>query len=75
MVKNISSFHFFILFFCIPVKAETPEELNSQIEEYTQKLYELAKSKNTLNNQIKIFDTQIAQTQLKIKQTSYTIEP
>ncbi len=75
MVKKIFLlFTFFILFFCIPVKAETPEELNSQIEEYTQKLYELAKSKNTLNNQIKIFDTQIAQTQLKIKQTSYTIE-
>lgn len=56
------------------VWAQSQEELSKQITEYTQKLYELAKSKDTLNNQIKILDLQVAQTQLKIKQTIATID-
>lgn len=54
--------------------AETQEELNNQILEYTKKLYELAKEKDTLKNQIKIFDVQVAQKQLEIKQTVATVE-
>src|SRR5450830_1444156 len=74
MVKKIFLlFSIFFLIFFVPVKAQTSDELNKQIEEYTQKLYELAKSKNTLSNQIKIIDTQVSQTQLKIKQTTSTI--
>ncbi|HBP51265.1 MAG: Peptidase, M23 family domain protein [Candidatus Shapirobacteria bacterium GW2011_GWE1_38_10] len=56
-----------------PIKAQSLNELGDQIMEYTKKLYQLAKSKDTLNNQIKIIDIQIAQTQLKIQQTLATI--
>lgn len=75
MVKKI--FLFLLLLssaFTFSVYAQSPDELNQQIEEYTKKLYELAKSKDTLNNQIKILDIQVAQTQLKIKQTTSTID-
>lgn len=74
MVKKFFILLFLSIFSVIPACAETQEELNKQITEYTQKLYELAKSKDTLNNQIKILDIQIAQTQLKIKQTMATID-
>lgn len=63
-----------VLFAPHQIFAQSSDELSKKILEYTQKLYELAKSKDTLNNQIKIIDTQIAQTQLKIKQTTTTIE-
>jgi len=75
MFKKILLFIFiFCLIFPLGVKAQTPDELSKQIEEYTVKLYELAKSKDTLNTQIKILDTQVAQTQLKIKQTTASVE-
>jgi len=54
--------------------AASTEELENQIQEYTQKLYDLAKSKDTLSNQIKIIDSQISLTQLKITQTENSIE-
>jgi peptidoglycan hydrolase CwlO-like protein len=63
-----------MIIFSSGVKAQSLDELGTQIEEYTKKLYELAKSKDTLNNQIKIIDTQIAQTQLKIRQTIATVD-
>lgn len=75
MVKKIFLFLFLFSFiFPGPVKGQNSDELAKQIAEYTQKLFELAKSKDTLNNQIKIIDIQIAQTQLKIKQTIFTVE-
>lgn len=75
MVKKIL-FLLFILFvlFSHQIYAEEQDELKKQIDEYSQKLVELGKAKDTLNNQIKIFDIQIAQTQLKIKQTTSTID-
>ena len=49
------------------------DEIKKQIDDYNQKLIDLSKSKDTLYNQIKIFNLKIAQTQLIIKQTSATI--
>ena len=75
MVKKIFLITILLLsVFSRKTLAQNSDELSKQILEYTQKLYELAKSKDTLNNQIKIIDTQIAQTQLKIKQTTATVE-
>lgn len=50
------------------------DKLKKQIDEYTLKLYELAKSKDTLNNQVKTINIEISRTQLKIKQTLSTID-
>lgn len=49
------------------------DEIKKQIDDYNQKLIELSKSKDTLYNQIKIFNLKIAQTQLIVKQTQATI--
>lgn len=49
------------------------DDIKKQIDEYNSKLIELSKAKDTLYNQIKIFNLKIAQTQLIIKQTSSTI--
>jgi len=66
----------FILTFCVvkPIFAETPEELNKQIAEYTQKLIELDKAKDTLANQIKYLENQANLTTLKIRETENTIK-
>jgi peptidoglycan hydrolase CwlO-like protein len=64
-----------------PTQVQTPtaiptnpgDEIKKQIDDYNQKLIELSKSKDTLYNQIKIFNLKIAQTQLIIKQSSATI--
>lgn len=53
---------------------ETIDGLNNKIEEYSQKLIELNKAKDTLSNQIKILDSQVALTLLKINQTENTIK-
>lgn len=75
MLRKILLILFTIFFLFSPcLYAQNSDELSKQILEYTQKLYELAKSKDTLNNQIKIIDTQIAQTQLKIKQAISAVE-
>lgn len=49
------------------------EILKNQIDEYNQKLLDLLKAKDTLYNQIKIFNLKIDQTQLIIKQTTSSI--
>ncbi|MFA5024898.1 MAG: hypothetical protein WC503_00115 [Candidatus Shapirobacteria bacterium] len=73
MIKRILIFFTILSIFSTPIRAETQDELGAQILEYTKKLYELVKSKDTLKTQIKILDTQISQTQLKIKQTTNSI--
>lgn len=45
------------------------DQIQNQINEYTQKLNELGKSKNTLANQLKLLDSQINLNILKINQT------
>jgi len=54
--------------------AQSAEELQSQIDQYIQKLDELGKSKNTLSNQIKLLDSQYQLTLLKITQTENSIK-
>jgi len=56
-----------------PTQNLIEEILKKQIEEYNQKLLDLLKAKDTLYNQIKIFNLKIEQTQLIIKQTSSSI--
>jgi len=52
---------------------ETVEGLQQQINEYTAKILELGHARDTLTNQVKIFDTQIHLTTLKISQTQANI--
>lgn len=54
--------------------AESQEELESKIKEYSQKIEELSQAKDTLSNQIKYLDSQIQLTLLKINQTTRSIE-
>ena len=63
----------FLSLFVTTLNAQTTEELENQINEYSSKLLELAKSKDTLSNQIKILDSQINLTLLKITQTENSI--
>ncbi len=59
-----------------PISVKSQEVLNDiqdQINQYNQKLAELSKAKDTLSNQIKYLDSQVALTQLKIRQTQETI--
>lgn len=56
------------------VLAESTEDLQNQIKEYTQKLNELGTAKNTLSNQIKLLDSQYQLTLLKITQTENSIK-
>lgn len=67
-----------IVFFSIitPVKSYglSSEELQTQIDEYTQKLKDLGNSKNTLSNQLKMLDSQYQLTLLKINQTESSIK-
>jgi peptidoglycan hydrolase CwlO-like protein len=53
---------------------EVVTDLQKQINEYSAKLLELAKAKDTLANQIKIIDSQISLTLLKITQTENSIQ-
>lgn len=48
-------------------------QIQNQINEYTQKLSELGKAKDTLANQIKILDSQIQLNILKINQTENSV--
>jgi len=49
-------------------------DLQSQINQYTQKLLELSKAKDTLANQIQYLNSQISLTLLKISQTEASIK-
>ena len=74
MVKKILIiFTFLFLLLSPPSLAQTVEEVQQQIAELSAKLTELNRQKNTLSNQIKIFDTKIAQIELQIKQTGNNI--
>ncbi len=55
------------------VFSEDAEEIQNQINQYTQKLNELGTAKNTLSNQIKLLDSQYQLTLLKITQTENSI--
>jgi peptidoglycan hydrolase CwlO-like protein len=55
------------------VLSEDTSELQTKINEYSQKLKELGTSKNTLANQIKLLDSQYQLTLLKITQTENSI--
>jgi peptidoglycan hydrolase CwlO-like protein len=64
-----------ILILPIPVLSQdTVNDLESRIKEYTEKLTQLSQAKDTLANQIKILDSQIDLTQLKISQTENQIK-
>ena len=56
------------------VGATEQEDLNKQIDEYTQKLADLGKAKNSLVNQLKQIDYQSNLTQLKITQTERDVK-
>lgn len=57
-----------------PVLSQDASELQNKIDQYSQKLTELKKSKDTLSNQINILNSQIDLTLLKISQTENTIK-
>lgn len=73
LAKKILIFIFLLgLFFAPLVKADTSsdvQQLQQQIDEYTQKLAQLGEQSTTLENQIAQFDAQIYLTGLKITQT------
>lgn len=66
----------FLLFFLFhqPVIADEQTDLAKQIEEYTVKLFNLAKAKSTLSNELSRIDATYSQTELKIKQTELSIK-
>lgn len=74
LLKNVLLITAFI-FVVSPVFAdETTDTLQKQIDDYTNKLTELSKTKDTLANQIKILDGQVQLTLLKINQTQASIQ-
>jgi len=54
--------------------ADEQTDLAKQIEEYTVKLFDLAKAKDSLGNELKKIDATYSQTELKIKQTELSIK-
>lgn len=76
IIKKILFSLLFISFLLTPINVKSQEVLNDiqdQINQYNQKLTELSKAKDTLSNQINYLDSQVALTQLKIRQTQETI--
>ena len=64
-----------LIFFNSPkVKAQTVEELNKKIQEYTDQINRLQGEASTLSNQIKEFDAKINLTTTKILQTQEQIK-
>lgn len=75
MYLFIVALFFLSSFFTKPVFAETTvTDLENQINQYTQKLEELSKAKDTLANQIKYLSSQVELTLLKINQTETSIK-
>lgn len=64
----------FYFLFHPSVLATEQDDLAKQIEEYTVKLYELAKSKDSLSNELAKINATYSQTELKIKQTELSIK-
>ena len=74
MKKLLTFVLFIILFLSKPILAEEVlDSLQKQIEDYTQKISELSKAKDTLSNQISYLNSQVELTQLKIQQTQQNI--
>ena len=65
---------FFLTSIPVVSYAESTEEIQTQINQYIQKLNELGTAKNTLSNQIKLLDSQYQLTLLKITQTETSIK-
>ncbi|NMB84208.1 hypothetical protein GYA28_02870 [Candidatus Roizmanbacteria bacterium] len=79
MKKGLLVFFVLVVFFLYlkPIFADDnsrQQELQRQIEEYSAKLTDIRKQKNTLSSQIQYMDTQIYLTQLKIQETEQNIE-
>ena len=75
--KLVLVFSIFILFFFANsslIFSDEMTDLQNQIDQYSQKLTELGKSKNSLANQINILDSQMQLTLLKITQTQNSIK-
>ncbi len=64
----------FYFLFHPTILATEQEDLAKQIEEYTVKLYSLAKAKDSLSNELAKIDATYSQTELKIKQTELSIK-
>lgn len=69
IILVIFSFNFTVIAY-----SQSSDELQTQINEYIEKLKELSSSKNTLSNQLKLLDSQYQLTLLKINQTEFTIK-
>lgn len=74
-------FRLLIFVFCILIATthvvfsqDTVSDLQEQINQYTQKLLELSKAKDTLANQIQYLNSQVSLTLLKISQTEASIK-
>lgn len=66
-------FLFYFLFHPL-VNASEQDDLAKQINDYTVKLYELVKTKDSLSKELKIIDINYSQTELKIRQTELSIK-
>jgi len=73
MFKKIVVISLLLLFITKPILAESPEELQKKIDEYSAQIARLETEKNTLSQQIKIMDSQIVLNQIKINQTENQI--
>ena len=75
MIRKFIIFFLFYFLSSSPVTAQDiVGDLNAKIAEYTNKLVELAKAKDTLANQITIINSQVSLTLLKISQTESNIK-
>ncbi|MFA7301146.1 MAG: peptidoglycan DD-metalloendopeptidase family protein [Candidatus Shapirobacteria bacterium] len=64
----------FYFLFHPPILASEQEDLSSQINQYTVKLFDLAKAKNSLSNELARINATYSQTELKIRQTELSIK-
>lgn len=64
----------FYFLFNQPIMADEQTDLAQQINNYTVKLFDLAKAKDSLSNEIAKINATYSQTILKIKQTELTIK-
>jgi len=76
MFKKLFLLVLAVVLFFVPayIQAQSVDELQEQINQYTQKLDELGTAKNTLSNQITLLDSQYQLTLLKITQTENSIK-
>jgi len=73
--KKVLIFIFLLGLLLVPIaKADTLQDIQNKIQEYTQKLTQLGEQSTTLQNQIAQFDAQIYLTTLKIQETEERIK-